>query len=189
MLEYHRHTGNITFAQQTLLPFSHEVAAFFYSHYQDWGGKLVISPAQSLETWQEAINPSEQIAGMRSVLAGLIALPETLAPAKGTERALWTDLLAVLPSLPMVDDSCTAGPGKHSEEEETSPSQGAGGDKAEVDPHLAAAEYWSRHSNIENPELYAIFPYKLITMASNASDIAIGRTSYAMRVSHGDTSE
>jgi hypothetical protein len=25
-------------------------------------------------------------------------------------------------------------------------------------PHLAHAEYWSRHNNIENPELYAIFP-------------------------------
>ena len=48
---------------------------------------------------------------------------------------------------------------------------------------------WSRHNNIENPELYAIFPYKLITLASNASDVAIGKTSYAKRVSHGDTSE
>ena len=48
---------------------------------------------------------------------------------------------------------------------------------------------WSRHNNIENPELYAIFPYKLITLASNASDVAVGKTSYAKRVSHGDTSE
>ena len=48
---------------------------------------------------------------------------------------------------------------------------------------------WSRHSNIENPELYAVFPYKLITLASNASDIAVGKTSYAKRVYHGDTSE
>jgi hypothetical protein len=29
--------------------------------YQDWHGELVISPAQALETWQEAINPSEQV--------------------------------------------------------------------------------------------------------------------------------
>ena len=40
MLAYYRHTGNGTFAAQTLLPLAHEVAAFFYSHYQDWDGTL-----------------------------------------------------------------------------------------------------------------------------------------------------
>jgi hypothetical protein len=49
--------------------------------------------------------------------------------------------------------------------------------KADAPPRLAHAEYWSRHNNIENPELYAIFPYELITLASNATDLAIGMTS------------
>ena len=146
MLAYYRHTGNRTFAKETLLPFAHEVVAFFHSHYQDWHGTLVISPAQSLETWQEAINPSEQIAGLRSILAGLIALPEALAPVNGTERTLWTELLAVLPPLPMNNDSCRAGPTGND-------FHGPDPDPPPPPPHLAAAEYWSRHNNIENPEL------------------------------------
>ena len=54
---------------------------------------------------------------------------------------------------------------------------------------MNACADWSRHNNIENPELYAIFPYKLFTLASNASKVLVGKTSYSKRVSHGDTSE
>ena len=110
MLEHYRHTQSAAFAKSTLLPFSHEVVLFYYSHYQDWHGTWVISPGQSLETWQEAINPSEQIAGIRSILAGLMALPTEVVAAKDPERELWSELEAVMPPLPMDDDSCTAGP-------------------------------------------------------------------------------
>jgi hypothetical protein len=125
-----------------------------------------------------------QIAGLRSVLAGLAALPN-ISSSDGA-RQLWSELAAVLPPLPMLDSSCTAGPPSSSG---TSGSSGAAAAAAGAPPTLAHAEYWSRHNNIENPELYAIFPYQLISLASNASSLALGRASYARRVSHGDTSE
>ena len=68
---------------------------------------------------------------------------------------MWTELLQVLPQLPMGADSCKAGPDASDE-----PATEVSATTAKVDPpYLAHAEYWSRHSNIENPELYAIFPF------------------------------
>jgi hypothetical protein len=110
MLEHYRHTQSVAFAKTTLLPFAHEIVVFYFSHYQDWHETLVISPAQSLETWQEAINPSEQIAGIRSILSGLMALPNSVLPANDSQRQIWNDLKASMPPLPMDQDSCTAGP-------------------------------------------------------------------------------
>ena len=110
MLEHYRHTQSVSFAKTTLLPFAHEILLFYYSHYQDWQSILVISPGQSLETWQEAINPSEQIAGIRSILAGMMALPASVVAAQDPQRLLWNELEAVMPPLPMNDGSCTAGP-------------------------------------------------------------------------------
>lgn len=112
MLEYYYYTKSTEFAKSTLLPFAHEVVLFYYSHYQDWHGIWVISPGQSLETWQEAINPSEQIAGIRSVLAGLMAMPAEIVAKNDPMRQLWNEVEAVMPLLPMDDDSCTAGPAR-----------------------------------------------------------------------------
>ena len=58
MLEHYRHTQSTAFAKSTLLPFAHEVVLFYYSHCQDWHGTWVISPGQSLETWQVISCPS-----------------------------------------------------------------------------------------------------------------------------------
>jgi hypothetical protein len=183
MLEYYRATGSAAFANATLLPFAHEVVNFYYSHFQDWEGKWVITPAQSLETWQETVNPAEQIAGLQAVLLGLDALPTALVPADSQERALWASLQAVLPPLPMGAESCGANAPSDS------PAAGGGGGADGKPPHLSYAEYYSRQSNTENPELYAVFPYKLFTVASNESELAIARETYSRRLFHGDTSE
>ena len=140
MLEHYRHTQSAAFAKSTLLPFAHEVVLFYYSHYQDWHGTWVISPGQSLETWQEAINPSEQIAGIRSILVGLMALPTEVVAAKDPERELWSELEAVMPPLPMDDDSCTAGPANDQQVTHDVASEAEAADA----PALAHAECESR---------------------------------------------
>ena len=58
-----------------------------------------------VKTGQEAINPSEQIAGMHSILQGLMGLPYQVAAVNGTDRVLWQSLVSVLPPVPMGEDS------------------------------------------------------------------------------------
>jgi len=108
MLEYHHLSQNRTFAADVLIPFAREILRFYRLHYQRWpqgSGKLVISPAQTLETWQEVINPSEQIAGVRAVLGGLARLPAAMSTAE--DKALWSELNALMPDVPTLQDAVT----------------------------------------------------------------------------------
>ena len=68
---------------------------------RDASGKLVISPGQAIETYQDAANPTPDVAGLRWVLERLLELPESHAGAE--QRAVWTRLLAAVPALPTGD--------------------------------------------------------------------------------------
>lgn len=110
----------------------------FYRDYypeRDNNGKMRIAPAQSLETWHEAVNPSPDIAGLKWVLDGLLALPADRVP--GALRTEWRSFLDILPPLPT--------------------RQYVLENRTEI---LPAVEY-NQCANWENPELYAVFPYRL----------------------------
>ena len=49
-------------------------------------------------------------------------------------------------------------------------------------PKLLPAEKFSSKNNAENPELYAVFPYRLYTVAAGEEALAIGKNSYAVRI-------
>ncbi|MGB2823200.1 MAG: LamG-like jellyroll fold domain-containing protein, partial [Phycisphaerae bacterium] len=137
MLDYYDHTQDGAFLREKLIPFAHDVLAFFDHHYKtDEQGKLVMHPAQACETWWECTNPMPEVAGCRAVASRLMALPRDAAPA--AERALWQGLLGKLPPLPLRE---------------------VDGKKA-----LAPAEKYAMKRNIENPELYAVFPFRLIAL-------------------------
>ncbi len=109
----------------------------FYRDYfdqRDDAGKLLIKPSQSLETWQEAVNPLPDIAGLQWVLDGLLALPATRVPEP--LRREWEALRAILPPVP---------------------TRLYGGNRRRLIPALQ----YDDCLNIENPELYAVFPYRL----------------------------
>jgi hypothetical protein len=76
-----------------------------------------------------------EVAGLRGVTARLLALPENLTTAQ--QRNFWTEFRAKLPDLPT----------------------------REVDgvKMLAPAERFASKRNIENPELYAVFPFRLVS--------------------------
>jgi hypothetical protein len=136
-LDRWEHTLDDAFLARTVIPFAHEVLAFFEEHYPtDADGKLVMHPAQALETWWECTNPMPEVAGLHSVSERLLALPDGLAP--DAERAFWQRLRGKLPGLPLRD---------------------VDGAKA-----LAPAERFARKQNIENPELYAVFPFRLVAL-------------------------
>lgn len=135
MLDYYDHTLDGDFLRQTALPFSREILTFFDQHYStNAQGQMVMYPSQALETWWRCTNAAPELAGCIAVTERLLALTGELAPAP--ERALWQRLRAKLPPLPLRDVE---------------------GRKA-----LAPAEFFAQKSNIENPELYSVFPFRLI---------------------------
>ncbi|MFZ5517944.1 MAG: DUF5703 domain-containing protein [Candidatus Zhuqueibacterota bacterium] len=134
MLEYYRHTLDEKFARDILLPFAHQVILFYALHYpRDEAGKIRIYPSQALETFWDAENPTSAIAGLRWNLAELLKLPgELFTP---DQAAFFTTIAEQLPDIPL---------GQH---------QGK-------DVVLPAGKIFAEPHNIENPEFYAIFPYR-----------------------------
>jgi alpha-L-fucosidase 2 len=152
MLDYYQHTEDETFAKETLLPIADQVVIFYDQHYQrTTGGTLHISPSQSLETWHTAEDPLPVVAGLRVVLAGLLALPESLTSSEQRER--WQRLLGEVKEIPIAEEN---------------------GKKWAKPAHV-----FSNRKNCENPELYAVFPYPIYGVGK--PDLAIGRETYARR--------
>ncbi|MBM4042392.1 MAG: LamG domain-containing protein, partial [Planctomycetes bacterium] len=58
LLDHYEHTLDRELLNKTLLPLAHEILTFFDQHYKtNDQGKLVMHPAQALETWWECTNP------------------------------------------------------------------------------------------------------------------------------------
>lgn len=157
MLDYFAFTGDEAFARKTLLPIAEAVVDFYDQHYgRDEKGKLLLRPAQALETWQDVVNPLPDIAGLKFVLEGLLGLPERVTgPAR---REKWRRLLSELPPLPTA--------------------------QADGETILApAAEILGGRANVENPELYAIFPFRLFGVGK--PDLDVARETFARRAIRG----
>ncbi|MCD6304198.1 MAG: hypothetical protein J7M21_04470, partial [Planctomycetes bacterium] len=99
MLDRYDYTQDERFLRRTVLPHVEAVLAFYENHYgRDVEGKLRIEPAQSLETWWQAVNPMPEVAGLHAVLPRLLKLPEGLVAPQ--QRSRWEKLLAALPAVP-----------------------------------------------------------------------------------------
>jgi hypothetical protein len=99
LLERHDFTGDREFLRSTLLPLAVPIVEFFDRHWKRGSdGKILFDPAQSLETWHEAVDPLPEIAGLRDLLPRLLALPEDLVPEE--RRAAWRRLLGEVPAVP-----------------------------------------------------------------------------------------
>lgn len=153
MLDFFAHTQEESFAREFLLPIAEAVVAFYDEHYpRDEGGKLLLKPAQALETWQDVVNPLPDIAGLRWVLEGLLQLPLHLTSPE--QRSRWERLRSELPPLPM-------------------------GQEGEERFLLPAQEILGPLRNQENPELYAVFPFRLYGVGK--PDLEVGRATFRRR--------
>lgn len=154
MLDYYAFTQDDQFLQSTLLPFADAILQFYDKHYgRDSRGKIRFEPAGVLENWHEGVNPLPEIAGLCFVLGKLLELPED---ATGTTRqTYWRRLRGQIPDLPTkrVDGQIVLSP---------------------------AEECIGPVMNCENPELYAIFPYRLFGVGKPG--LEIGRRSFERRV-------
>lgn len=146
MIDRYAYTGDDEFLRGTLLPSADALLPFFDQHYaRDASGKLLFKPAQALETWQDAVNPLPDIAGLQWVLDALLALPEHAIGAP--RRAAWQRLRGEVPPIPMRE---------------------IGGEQV-----LAPAqEILARKANSENAELYAVFPYRIYGVGKPGLDLA-----------------
>ena len=146
MLDAYDHTGDVKLLQQRILPTADAVIRFFDNYYKtDGQGRLVMHPSQAVETWWDCTNPMPELAGLRAISARLLALPESATPP--ASRAYWITFAAKLAPLPTRD----------------TPSGKA----------LAPAEIFKAKNNIENPELYAVFPFRLCSFEKDNRDLGI----------------
>ena len=157
-LEYFFHTGDKQFLNQTLLPLADAVIIFYDRHFpRDEFGKLLLKPAQSLETYPDVVNPLPDIAGLRWTLEGLLRLP--LSGRDTDRRNSWRRLLGQLPPLPLKTENGQTF-------------------------LLPAQQILAQPINSEDPELYAVFPYRLYGVGK--PDLEVARNTYARRPYQGN---
>jgi alpha-L-fucosidase 2 len=153
MLEQYRVTQNKSFLTDTLLPLAVEIVRFYGEHWKnrDENGKIIFDTTQALETWQATTNPTPIIAGLKYVLHGLLNIPDVLTSAD--QRDEWKKILDLLPAIPerKVQDKMV----------------------------IAPAAVFGNLSNVENPELYAVFPYKVFGIGKDS--LEKGLQTFAIR--------
>lgn len=153
LLDYHAYTQDDAWFKQTALPAIREYVRFFDEHYTlDAKGRYNMNPAQALETWWECTNPMPEVAGLMRVTDRLLALPKGLLP--DADRALFAKIRARIPDLPTrtLKDGRVA---------------------------YAPAERFAAKRNVEHPELYCVFPFRLCSFEK--PNAALGRAAYAAR--------
>jgi hypothetical protein len=158
MLDYYEHTQDERFLREKVLPVAEEMLAFFDNWYKTGeDGKLVMHPSQAAETWWECTNPMPEVAGLRAVTERLLQLPEPLTLRD--QRDSWRKFLEKAPALPRREV-----------------------DGAEM---LAPAERFADKQNIENPELYAVFPFRLV--AAEKANASLGVEALKHRWDRGNS--
>jgi hypothetical protein len=145
-LDYYAFTKDEKTLKEFILPVATEVMTFFDQHWgRDEKGKILFDPAMALETYKTAVNPLPDIVGIHKVCFELLKLPETAISDK--QRKQYIRLISELPEIPLRE---------------------VDGEKL-----LAPAHEYSGKQNIENPELYAIFPYRRYSVGKDNLELAI----------------
>lgn len=146
MLDYFDYTGDQEFLNNKIIPVANDVIKFFENYYKpDERGKIVMHPSMACETWWNCTNPMPELAGLYGITRRLLALPENLTNIK--DRDCWKSFLDKLPEIPIRE----------------TPSGRA----------LAPAAMFETKNNIENPELYAVFPFRLYGIGNPDIDLGL----------------
>jgi len=135
MLDYYDHTRDPRFLRDELMPMAHGVLRYFDTRFKrDSHGMMVIEPTQSVETyWYGVVNDTPNVAGLNFVIDRLLALA---GDAPAGERDFWRGLKGSIPPVPLISDN----------------------GKMRI---LPAEKFDPKRSNVENPELYAVWPFRI----------------------------
>ena len=167
MLDEYEITEDMEFAKKDLVPFADAILTYYAQHWPvGEDGKIRFYPSQSIETYQvDATNPTPDIAGIDSVAHRLLQLPEGLSTVE--ERASWRRLLQKLPPLAM----------GRTHEGKIPPSGPGDADGKQV---VLPAQTYGRTKNVENPELYTVFPYRIYGVGK--PNLELARETYEARL-------
>ena len=148
MLDYYAYTGDKKFARETLLPIANAGLTFFEKHFpRDEKGKLFLDKDNSIEMYWDVKNPLPDIAGLRYVLERLAELPADVADAN--QQTQWQNFLKIIPEIPV----------------------GMKNGKKVILPYEPQDSIKARNS--ENPELYALFPFRLYGLGKPNYQLAL----------------
>ena len=172
MLDAYDITQDANFARGDVVPFGDAIVTYYGEHWpQDAHGRIHIAPSQSLETYQlDAVNPTPDIAGLKYLLPRLLKLPHALTSA--AQRRGWEEIFKSLP--PIATGKTASG--------KVPP---LGRSDADGKPIILPAEKYGDTKNVENPELYAVFPYRLYGLGK--PDLQLARDTFAARLFPQDT--
>ena len=149
LLRYYAFTQDDAWFRTKALPSVREYVRYFDEHYKlDANGRYLMHPAQATEMWWNCTNPMPEIAGLTCVTEMLLALPKGVLSED--DRALFAKIRARIPELP---------------------TRKLGGKVA-----FAPADKFASRHNLETPELYCVFPFRLCSFEK--PNVEIGRHSY-----------
>ena len=148
MLDYYAYTGDEALVRETLLPIAMSGLTFFEQHFpRDAAGKLFLDKDNSIEMYWDVQNPLPDIAGLHWVTDHLLTLPDSLLGAANREQIL--RLQKILPDIPVGDK-----------------------DGKKVILSAVAGQELKSH-NSENPELYAVYPFRFYGVGKPDLDVAM----------------
>lgn len=158
MLDYYDHTGDTTFVREHVVPMALPVLRYFDSRFaKDGDGRIIIDPTQAVETyWFDVVNDMPNVAGLHEVSRRLTALPEALTTPEA--RALFEHIRAAAPEIPFEVEVVDGAPVRH----------------------LAPAQaYHPRRRNVEQPESYAVWPFRIFGLGH--PEIEAARQAFHLR--------
>lgn len=158
MLDRWDYTRDERFLKTRALPMAESVLQYFDTRFKkDSRGKIVLDPTQVVETyWEGVVNDTPTVAGLIEITERLTALPPSLLTEK--QRAFFIRMKGAVPALPL----------------ESSP----------LGRQIAPAEkYAPKISNVENGELYAAWPFRVVSL-SHPQLLEEAKRAYAQRKHH-----
>jgi hypothetical protein len=146
MFDYYDHTADKEFLADELLPIADEFLLWWDKHWKrDANGKLYMYPSYACESFWNCTNPTPDVAGLMWNMDRLLELSDNEI---GTERrARWTAFRKEIPDIPIT----------------------------EIDGKQAIAQAQGKlpkATNSENPNLYAIFPFRIYGVGKDGLEMA-----------------
>jgi alpha-L-fucosidase 2 len=147
MIDYYEHTGDKDFLKKELLPIADEYLLWWDQHWsRNEKGKLKMYPSYACESFWNCTNPTPDVAGLIWDLDRLLALTDKeIGPDR---RVRWMMFRKAIPPIPMT----------------------------EIAGRLAIAAAQGKlpeRTNSENPELYAVFPFRIYGVGKPEPEVAI----------------
>ncbi|MEI6051808.1 MAG: DUF5703 domain-containing protein, partial [Opitutaceae bacterium] len=156
MLDYCHHTGDDSFLREQTLPYAKDIFLYVSTRFrQRQAGKMVLGPLQSVETYFDTTDPLPVVAGLKACSAAVLELPRELV----NDRDWFEEFHFSIPDLPT--------------------------ERWQDRPVLAPARvYQPQRQNIEIPEFYAIYPFRLVGIAQPA--LAFATWNKCLEVANSD---